>query len=126
MSETNLDKAKPEFEFEFKGETKKVVYDFWAMALFEEKTGLNGMEQNLLASLTQRRFISLLWAGMQSNNKVCPTEVEIGQWLDTDRMTFLLAKTLDALKAAADANDPKKKADAKKEIVEEAPKPTAE
>lgn len=112
-TETKLDKAIPEVEIDFKDRKLKLLFDFWAMALFEEKTGLNGLEKNLLTQLNMRRFVTLLWAGAQIDDNP-PSETEIGRWLTNERMISLSKVVMDALKKANSNEEdlPKKKAKA--------------
>lgn len=93
----------------------RLSYDFNAMALVEEKTGLSMMSGTIFANATARKTQVLLWAGIVANNPDYAGDEGlevIGTYLSLDNA----AKALDAIMEAFFMSLPKQRAEELKKL----------
>jgi hypothetical protein len=66
----SLDKVSPGVEVKIGGKVRKLVFNMWAFYLLERETGKNVLQGELFSSPTSSDILTLLWAGLQSTEKV--------------------------------------------------------
>jgi hypothetical protein len=112
MRVENADKSSFELDL-------RLSFDFNALALVEQKTGINMLTMEVFDSPSVTTMSALLWAAIQENHP----EYEGDEGLSTVRSWLTLANTAEVFKALTDAflaTLPKEKADAVRENMKKA------
>jgi len=111
---SNAKKAKPGIDVELGGETLTLVFDLWALAEVERKTGKT--VSDLLGSGSMEGILVMLWAAARRFQPEI-TEEEVGHMIDfkdIPQLSDVLGKALS--QASPDVNEGK---DGKKKAIKQ-------
>jgi hypothetical protein len=79
-------------------------FDFNALALFEEATGLNTLENSMWDQVNARNLRALLWAALRHEDKTLSLE-DVGSMISAQNMGYITDKVMEAYKNSASKGD---------------------
>jgi hypothetical protein len=100
-------KANPVVDCQIGDNTFKLLFNFRALCLLEEKTGVNALDGELWASPSASTISTLLWAAMQKFHSEISLE-QVQDMLALSDLSTLTDALMEAFRAASPEGDGKK------------------
>lgn len=79
-------------------------FDFNALSLFEEATGLNALDQSMWQQITARNFCAMLWSALRHEDKNLSLE-DVGGMIHPGSIAYITEKITEAYRASAPKGD---------------------